>query len=660
MFQADDLVLYSKKFGVKQALDGGYGLSNVGLAEGLGSKVAYETTLKDLYLTDWQKFYEYNVRDVDLLAAIEKKCKLIPLARTVAGFGLTNYDFIYQSAPYLVPTITIFCKKHRANMIFNSYANNFREKVRFEGAWVIPPVVGRYLYGTATVDFNSLYPSCMRMMNLSIETYVGRIDDGYSGEGGLDNDWMTRGGIDGYPDDYVFKLIVDRVDMQREVVKEIDAKTLRHLLDTKLIICPTNMTLFLKHEIKRGVIADWAEVFFNRRKATKEEMFKCGKAADTCEDSIEKEKLLTRKENLGNLQQALKICLNSIYGALSTTGCPFLHSIGLAQSVTRAGRFCNYNGRLFYAQWLKENYNVDDDYVVTASGDTDSFFMNLEAVTKDFIKKNGWDKNINNWTDEQKLTLWNHMQKFTDEYLVPHVQALVTKEFHTSNAAPMKYGLEYMTSGGIFESPKHYIVHKIVDEGPKLVDKFKYTGIELKKAVVPPEIKKFMKDIYFTAVLDPNFNLEAARKKMDEVYQELLKMSPNQLAKWQGYGTESQMDGFLVEAKGATGIGKCANYYNQIVKKLKLDKKYALINVKDKVQTIYIKPSNKYGISQIGFPPKQWPKEFDDIFEIDYPKMMEKVVISPLKGMLKALNMDSLIKYNPSTVANLEYSIDDI
>lgn len=660
LFQSDDLLLYSKKFGVKQALDGGYGLSNVGLAEGLGSKVAYETTLKDLYLTDWQKFYEYNVRDVDLLAAIEKKCKLIPLARTVSGFGLVNYDYIYQSAPYLVPTISIFCMKHRTGMIFNSYANNFREKIKFEGAWVIDPVVGRYLHGTATVDFNSLYPSCMRMLNLSIETYVGRIEDGYAGVGGLDNDWMQHGGIDGYPDDYVFKLIIDRVDMQTPVEREIDAKTLKHLLDTKFIICPTNMTLFLKHEVKRGVIADWAEVFFNRRKATKKEMFKCDDAAEKCADPVEKEQLLTRKENLHNLQYALKICLNSIYGALATTGCPFLHPIGLAQSVTRAGRFSNYNGRLFYQKWLKENYGVDDDYVVTASGDTDSFFMNLEAVTKDFIAKYGWDENLNNWTDEQKLALWNHMQKFTDEYLVPHVQELVAKEFHTSNAAPMKYGLEYMTSGGIFESPKHYIVHKIVDEGPKIVDKFKYTGIELKKAVVPPEIKKFMKDIYFTAVLDPKFNIDAARKKMDEVYQELLKMTPNQLAKWQGYGTESQMDGFLVEAKGATGIGKCANYYNQIVKKMGLDKKYALINVKDKIQTIYIKPSNHYGISQIGFPPKQWPKEFDDIFEIDYPKMMEKVVISPLKGMLKALGMDSLIKYNPSTVANLEYSIDDI
>lgn len=660
LFQADDLVLYSKKFGVKQALDGGYGLSNVGMAEGLGSKVAYETTLKDLYLTDWQKFYEYNVRDVDLLAAIEKKCKLIPLARTVSGFGLTNYDYIYQSAPYLVPTISIFCKKHRKNMVFNTYANNFREKVGFEGAWVIDPVVGRYAYGTATVDFNSLYPSAMRMMNLSIETYVGRIDDGYCGEGGLDNEWMQRGGIDGYPDDYKFRLIIDRVDMKEPVVKEIDVPTLRKLLETKLIICPTNMTLFLKHEVKRGVIADWAEVFFNRRKATKKEMFKCDDDADAATDLVEKEKLLTRKENLANLQQALKICLNSIYGALSTTGCPFCHSIGLAQSVTRAGRFCNYNGREFYRQWLKENYNVSDDYVVTASGDTDSYFMNLEAVTKDFIKKYGWDDNLNNWTDEQKLQLWNHIQKFVDEYLVPNVQALVAKKFYTSNAAPMRYGLEYMTSGGIFESPKHYIVHKIVDEGPKLVDKFKYTGIELKKAQVPPEVKKFMKDIYFTAVLDPNFDQVAIKNKMDEVYQELLKMPPDALAKWQGYGTETTMEGFLLESKGATGIGKCANYYNQIIRKLHLDKKYALINVKDKIQTIYIKPTNVYGISQIGFPPRQWPKEFDDIFEVDYPTMMEKVVISPLKGLLKALHMDALIKYDPAISASLEYSVDDI
>ena len=372
VFQADALLLYRDKFGVKQALDGGYGLSNVGKAEGLGSKVAYETTLKDLYNQDWQKFYEYNVRDVDLLVDIERTCGLINLARTVAGCGLANYDLIYQSTGYLVPTINIFALKHREGMIFNTYANGFIKKVPYEGAWVIPPVPGRYSYGTATDDYNSLYPSSMRMMNLSIETYVGRIDDGYTGEGGLDNDWMTRGGIDGYPEDHVFNLIIDRCDMDTPEYRTITAKQLKQLLDTKLIICPNNMTLFLKHEVKRGVISDWAGVFYNRRKETKKEMFKCEKAADATSDPVEKERLLKRVENLNSLQYALKIALNSIYGSLATSGCPFMHPIGLAQSTTRAGRFANYNGVQFYKQWLQENYKIDENYVVTASGDTDS------------------------------------------------------------------------------------------------------------------------------------------------------------------------------------------------------------------------------------------------------------------------------------------------
>ena len=224
----------------------------------------------------------------------------------------------------------------------------------------------------------------MRMMNLSIETYVGRIDDGYTGEGGLDNDWMTRGGIDGYPEDHVFNLIIDRCDMDTPEYRTITAKQLKQLLDTKLIICPNNMTLFLKHEVKRGVISDWAGVFYNRRKETKKEMFKCEKAADATSDPVEKERLLKRVENLNSLQYSLKIALNSIYGSLATSGCPFMHPIGLAQSTTRAGRFANYNGVQFYKQWLQENYKIDENYAVTASGDTDSTkFDTLVDVIED-------------------------------------------------------------------------------------------------------------------------------------------------------------------------------------------------------------------------------------------------------------------------------------
>ena len=394
MFQADALLLYRDKFKIKQALDGGYGLSNVGMVEGLGAKVSYETTLKDLYNQDWQKFYEYNVRDVDLLHDIEQQCNLIFNTRTIAGSGLANYDLIYQSTGYLVPTINIFALKHRPEIIFNTYANGFRKKVKFEGAWVIPPTPGRYSYGTATDDYNSLYPSGIRMMNLSIETYVGRILDGYDEEldengepkkGGMDNDWMRRGGIDGYPEDYVFKVLIDRCDIETPLEKEITAKQLKQLLKTKLIICPTNMSLILKHEVKRGVIADWCEEFYNRRKATKKEMFKCEKLLDQTTDENERRKLETRIGNLDSMQFSLKIALNSIYGSFGTTGCPFLHPLGLAQAVTRAGRFCNQNGVKFYKKWLKEQYNISDDYVVVASGDTDScrFDTLIDVIEED-------------------------------------------------------------------------------------------------------------------------------------------------------------------------------------------------------------------------------------------------------------------------------------
>ena len=150
---------------------------------------------------------------------------------------------------------------------------------------------------------------------------------------------------------------------------------------------------------------------------------------------------------------------------------------------------------------------VEDESHVFYANDTlihNSFFMNLEAVTKDYINNKGWADNLNDWTNDQKMELFYKMKDFTENYLVPKVQELVTKEFWTSNAKVMRYGLEYITSGGIFESPKHYIVHKIIDgDTEKVIDKFKYTGIELKKATIAPEIKKFLKETYFTAVLDP-------------------------------------------------------------------------------------------------------------------------------------------------------------
>jgi len=92
LFIADGLIFYRDKFKTGEVLDGGYNLDNVGEHEECGHKIKYDGTLKDLYLKDWQRFYEYNVRDVDLCWRIEKKRGMITLARQVSSFGLSDYN----------------------------------------------------------------------------------------------------------------------------------------------------------------------------------------------------------------------------------------------------------------------------------------------------------------------------------------------------------------------------------------------------------------------------------------------------------------------------------------------------------------------------------------------------------------------------------------
>jgi len=655
--QLDELKLYRDKFQVKAALDGGYGLGNVGLAEELGDKVRYETTLLDLYLTDWQKFYEYNVRDVDLLYAIEKKCKLIPLARSVAGFGFCNYEEIYFSR-YILSTLALYTLKNRDHVMFNTYGNKFREKKPYEGAFVFDPIPGRYSGGIGCVDFNSLYPSCMRAMNLSPETYVGQL---IWPEGDHQWDtWQKIGGVDGLKDDYMYDFIIDRNDIQTPKQIQLTKQQIKELLNTKCLICGPNFTFFLKHEVKRGIIADWCSDFFAWRKSVKAERSDYKKTLHKEKDTSKQFELKTKIENLTNLQQCIKIFLNSCYGQLGLSSSP-LYNPAIVQSVTRLGRFCNLNGSRLYKEWLTKTYNIDSEEVTTVGGDTDSLFVSLEPIVKSFSVDKNLPLDLNKWDDQSKLNLWEFVSKFVDTTLIPEIQALVTKFCHTSNAKVLRYGLEYIGSGGIYESPKHYGVHKIIDEGPELVDKFKFTGIELKKATVPAEVKAFLKDIYCTAIVDPKFTDDKLIDKLSDVYEKIQNMNANEIGQWRGYNKENEMgEGFLNVRKGMTGISKAVGFYNQIAEDMGISKKYGTIELGDKSQTVYIKPSNKYGINIIAFKPHTWPTEFDDVFEIDKPKMFEKVIMSPLKNFFNALKFTKSKNYNPELTRNLAFSVDDI
>jgi len=380
LFIADDLVLYRDKFMIAPALDGGYNLSNVGEHEGLGKKIQYEGTLKDLYVTDYQKFYEYNVRDVHLLMKIEEKCKLINLARKVAGRGLCSYSTIYSSISYLTGSLIAF-SRDQMGKTFQSYLNKPNVKEQYEGAFVFPPVQGVYRCGVATIDFNSLYPSSIRSSNMSVETYVGKV----SKMNVMFDNAASRQAFNA--EEYI-----DLNDESNDKLwlypafggkrRELSREDLLKLVETKCIYTRNN-TLFLKHSVKQGVISAWCKHFYNLRKSTKKKMQALdldiynGKVAA---DKVAEAKLMV--ENLDADQHSLKIMLNSVYGMFGTNHSP-IYSAAIAQSITRTGKFCNISASEFIRKRFKELFGISDDYVSVCSGDTDS----IVGSTKVYVRK---------------------------------------------------------------------------------------------------------------------------------------------------------------------------------------------------------------------------------------------------------------------------------
>ena len=265
-----------------------------------------------------------------------------------------------------------------------------------------------------------------------------------------------------------------------------------------------------------------------------------------------------------------------------------------------------------------------------------SQFVNIQCVTDDFKKKHGLCDDLSKWDDEHKLMLWKWVEGFVENEVNPYVQnELVGKTYKTEHPEVLRYSLEYIASTGIYEKKKHYAARKILSEGPEIVDKVKFSGIELKKATSPAAVKGILRDIYY-GVLKYSWGEHEFIEYVNEAYEKFKKMSIDDIAMWKGYSTAREASGFLKMEVGATGISKACTYYNQMVDHLKIGKKYDSILLGQKVRFLYVIPSNEYGIECIAFHDGQWPKEFNQIFKADYDVMFDKLVLSPLKGFLEA------------------------
>ena len=149
----DYLQMYRKFTYVNQE---SYRLDHIAFVELGESKLDYseQGSLHLLYKNDYQKFIEYNIKDVELVERLEGKLKLLEMVISLAYLCKVNYGNTFGQVR-MWDTL-IYNNLLRKNIVIPPKTRSHKSS-EFEGAFVKDPIIGAHDW-VVNFDLNSLYP----------------------------------------------------------------------------------------------------------------------------------------------------------------------------------------------------------------------------------------------------------------------------------------------------------------------------------------------------------------------------------------------------------------------------------------------------------------------------------------------------------------------
>jgi DNA polymerase elongation subunit (family B) len=135
-------------------------------------KISYKEydNISDFYKNDFQKFIEYNIKDVELVKKLEDKLKLMELAVALAYSAGVNFNDVFSQ----VRTWDVIIYNHllKKNIVIPPKKSNNKNE-QYAGAYVKEPLVGMHKW-VVSYDISSMYPSTIMQFNISPETLVNK------------------------------------------------------------------------------------------------------------------------------------------------------------------------------------------------------------------------------------------------------------------------------------------------------------------------------------------------------------------------------------------------------------------------------------------------------------------------------------------------------
>ena len=177
-------------------------------------KLSYEEygSLHNLYKEDYQKFIDYNVKDVALVEALEEKIGIISLVMSMSYGAKTNLvDALGTTAIW--DTI-IYNELLQQNIVIPPKPGIDHDAGKIVGGYVKDPQVGAHDW-VVSFDLNSLYPNIIVQYNMSPETMDLRNQTGASTANGT----CYRTDFEGIMPKVIKKFSSNRTKIKKEMIE---------------------------------------------------------------------------------------------------------------------------------------------------------------------------------------------------------------------------------------------------------------------------------------------------------------------------------------------------------------------------------------------------------------------------------------------------------
>jgi len=654
-----------------------YKLDTIAMLELEEGKLDYSQyeNLSNLYNEDFNLYVDYNAVDTMRVDQLEEKLGYIRLAQNLSLLCHCQMEN-YNSSVALIEGLML--THYRRNDLCAPRLKGGHQ-AWFPAAFVKEPSRGQYDW-IVDLDIASSYPTAIITLNMSPETYYGRIIsyidehtgreiDIFNGRDELNIEEVAQGETPiteftfnrKFPP---FKLLKEpdlSDSVGQQTVSTIEGEKLEKfnnaLKKGLLTIAPCG-SIFFQH--KQGHFSQVELETYRKRSIVKGLMKEAKLKVNRARNPEKKKEHEAKANNLFALQWAIKIVLNSAYGV---TGVPYSRyfNIHISEAIASCGRRAIIDGQKYVNRWFREDHWKDQNVLdelsrlgkvdtnikiegdLVAYIDTDSVFIKLGHFI-DQIMGTEWKKELDDeLITEVILNISKIIENYVNECAYVETQQGEYASKMTKDIFSIVFKQEIVCKSALFIQKKKYGYHVVNNEGVPC-DDIDVTGLEIIRSETPSVFREALKDM---------LGMILRNEEDDIIYESYNKYKKIAKTAYTEEISENKgikgLEKYVVNGeciKGTPYHVKAAAAYNNLIKELKVDNIYPEIEDESKNKLVYIKP-NPYGIQCIMY--DRWVKEFEKIGIMpDKDKMIDKFLTQKLLSFLEPAKKEHILEQNQS------------